>query len=88
MKTIRQKAKEYTVKRCKSMSVVEEILSFNGQNEGKAYAEGMKEAFRMIEHEIDQCAINGYKFPILHIRDFIDKMLERKKITNYGTRRE
>lgn len=43
------------------------------------YAEGMIEAFRMIEHEIDQCAINGYKFPILHVRDFIDKMLERKE---------
>lgn len=78
METISQKAKKYTVKRCKSISTVVEFLSFDGQNEGKAYAEGMKEAFRMIEHEIDFCAINNYKFPILHIRDFIDKMLERK----------
>jgi dihydroorotate dehydrogenase len=54
-------------------------ISQIAQENTMEYAEGMKEAFRMIEHEIDQCAINGYKFPILHIRDFIDKMLERKK---------
>lgn len=54
-------------------------ISQIAQENSMEYAEGMKEAFRMIEHEIDQCAINGYKFPILHIRDFIDKMLERKK---------
>lgn len=66
------------MKRCNSMTM-EEILFFNGQNEEKAYAEGMKEAFRMIEREIDLCAVNQYMFPVLHIRDFIDKMLGRKK---------
>ena len=45
----------------------------------EAYKEGMKEAFRMIEHEIDMCAIERYSFPILHVRDFIDKMLGRKE---------
>lgn len=54
-------------------------ISQIAQENSMEYAEGMKEAFRMIEREIDHCAINGYKFPILHIRDFIDKMLERKK---------
>lgn len=54
-------------------------ISQIAQENTMAYAEGMTEAFRMIEHEIDLCAINGYNFPILHIRDFIDKMLERKE---------
>lgn len=54
-------------------------ISKIAQENSMDYAEGMKEAFRMVEHEIDLCAINGYKFPILHIRDFIDKMLERKE---------
>lgn len=54
-------------------------ISQIAQENTMEYAEGMTEALRMIEREIDQCAINGYKFPILHIRDFIDKMLERKE---------
>lgn len=56
-----------------------EVPYFDGQAEGRAFREGMKEAFRMIEHEIDLCTVNNYTFPILHIRDFIDKMLGRKK---------
>ena len=55
-------------------------ISKIAQEKSMVYAEGMKEAFRMIEHEIDLCAINGYKFQILHVRDFIDKMLERKEV--------
>lgn len=78
METINQKAKEYTLKRYKNLTV-QESFDFNGQAEGEAYKEGMKEAFRMIEHEIDMCAIKRYLFPILHVRDFIDKMLGRKE---------
>lgn len=78
MKTISQKAKEYTLKRYKDLSV-QESFDFNGQAEGEAYAEGMKEAFRMIEREIDMCAVERYSFPILHVRDFIDKMVGRKE---------
>jgi len=82
MKTINQKMKAFRRKRYEeriakyghTYDIFDKVIS-----EGKAYKEGMTEAFRMIEHEIDLCAINGYKFPILHIRDFIDKMLERKE---------
>ncbi len=82
METINQKAKEYTLKRYKDLTV-EESFDFNGQNEGKAYVEGMKEAFRMIEREIDMCAVERCSFPILHVRDFIDKMLGRKEAKRY-----
>lgn len=78
MKTIREKAKEYVLRRYKELTV-QQLLYYNVQQEGEAYAEGMNEAFRMIEQEIDLCAVNGYQFPILHIRDFIDKMLGRKE---------
>lgn len=78
MKTISQKAKEYTLKRWKDLTVQESFV-FCGQEVGKAYVNGMKEAFRMIEQEIDFYAVNGYQFPILHVRDFIDKMLGHKE---------
>lgn len=55
-------------------------ISKIAQENSMEYAKGMTDAFRMVEHEIDLCAIKGYKFPILHIRDFIDTMLERKEI--------
>ena len=77
MDTINQKEKEYTQKRFHKLSA-KDCFFFNRQAEGEAYKEGMKEAFRMIEHEIDVCCVNSLPFPILHIRDFIDKMLERK----------
>ena len=75
-----EKAKRYVVlKRLSRLNAVESLY-FNKEAEYKAYKEGMKEAFRMIEEQIDFCTINGYKFPILHIRDFIDKILGRKEV--------
>ena len=75
--TVHDKAKEYTMRRFFHLKP-SDILGYNGQAEGAAYAEGMRDAFRMIEQQIDFCCVNNYKFPILHIRDFIDTMLEKK----------
>lgn len=44
-----------------------------------AFLHGMKYAFELIEKQIDFAAANGYKFPILHIRDYIDNQLKRKE---------
>lgn len=43
------------------------------------YLDGIKWAFGQIEKQIDLCSIKRYTFPILHIRDFIDKTLGRKE---------
>lgn len=42
------------------------------------FADGAIWAFKQIEKQIDFAAYSGYKFPILHLRDFIDKTLGRK----------
>ena len=42
------------------------------------FADGAIWAFRQIEKQIDFAAYSGYKFPILHLRDFIDKTLGKK----------
>lgn len=77
MATIGQKKREYTIRRQKEMSTVE-LLLFDSEAAGKAFADGMEEAFKMVEREIDMCAVNRYAFPILHVRDLIDTMLGRK----------
>jgi hypothetical protein len=42
------------------------------------YLNGYKAALHDVEKEIDFAAVNQYKFPIIHLRDFIDKRLGRK----------
>lgn len=39
------------------------------------YSEGRRDALIDIKKQIDFAAANGYKFPILHLLDYIDKEL-------------
>lgn len=45
----------------------------------EAYESGMNKSFELIRHEINVCMVNQYKFPILHLLDFMDKMQGRKE---------
>lgn len=42
------------------------------------YSEGRRDALMEIRKQIDFAAANGYKFPILHLLDYIDKELGLK----------
>ena len=45
----------------------------------ESFINGAKYAFGEIKKQIDFAAINSYKFPILHLLDYIDKELGLKK---------
>ena len=54
------------------------INTVDSEGKGALWTQGYKAALHDIEKEIDYAAINQYKFPILHIRDFIDRRLGKK----------
>lgn len=74
---INDKTREYAARRL-SEAKPTDMLGLDSKQISKAYKDGMNDAFRMIEHEIDMCTVRRYQFPILHVRDFIDTMLGRK----------
>lgn len=52
--------------------------SENDQRYFKSYLKGRQDALRDIKNQINLAAVNGYKFPILHLLDYIDKELGLK----------
>ena len=52
--------------------------SGNDQRYSKDYSDGRRDALIDIKKQIDFAAANGYKFPILHLLDYIDKELGLK----------
>lgn len=62
------------------LSLEEQVIRVYPDNESHqlAYKYGYKIALRTIKEEIQQCAIDGKQFIILHVLDFIDKQLGEK----------
>jgi hypothetical protein len=52
--------------------------SRNDQKYSEDYLKGRKEALLEIKKQIDFAAVQGYKFPILHLLDYIDRELGLK----------
>lgn len=44
----------------------------------KSYLKGRRDAMRDIKQQINFAAVQGYKFPILHLLNYIDKELGLK----------
>lgn len=55
------------------------IVFFNGYDVAAGYKDGYERALQDIERQIDLAAVNGYTFPLLHVRHCIDVLLGRKK---------
>ena len=45
----------------------------------EAYINGIKRGLIAVKDEINFAAANGYKFPILHVLDYIDRQLGLKE---------
>lgn len=54
------------------------INTVDSEGKGALWTQGYKAALRDIEKEIDYATINRYSYPILHVRDFIDRRLGKK----------
>ena len=52
--------------------------SENDQKYSEDYLKGRQDALMDIKKQIDFAAAQGYKFPILHLLDYIDKELNLK----------
>ena len=65
-------------KRCEQCGFKEGCNSQNVCLDLKIWAKGYKEALHDLEKEIDYATVHKNPFVILHVRDFIDKMLGRK----------
>ena len=52
-----------------------------GYHDNEVYAafQGYVKALHDIEKELAFCAVNKYKFPVLHLYDFIDRIFGKKK---------
>lgn len=45
----------------------------------EVFEAGYRQALLDVKHELDFCAANAYKFPVLHVYKFIDEQLKEKK---------
>ena len=52
--------------------------SGSDQRYSKDYSDGRRDALIDVKKQIDFAAAQGYKFPILHLLDYIDKELGLK----------
>ena len=85
-KVIEEKAKDYAVSQVQACTDVKmcqqamlSLCMFKGYDVAAGYKDGYERALQDIERQIDLAAVNGYKFPLLHIRHCIDVLLGRKK---------
>ena len=78
--------KKVEIYRCDSsvMKKIEErAVEYGREQQGtvdiEVFEAGYRQALLDIKHELNLCAANAYKFPVLHVYKFIDEQLKEKR---------